>query len=134
MLRVVIDTNILISAFLFGGKPRHVIELIIEGEVSSVTSAVLLRELEGVLLEKFRVPYPIASNLVREWEGVNQLVEPKASLSVIHEDPSDNRVLECAVSGRVDAIISGDRHLLQLLKFRGIPILSAEQFLTDWRY
>ena len=63
-------------------------------------------------------------------ETISALVEPELSLNVVAEDPDDNRVLECAVSGRADYVISGDRHLLKLKEHGGIPILTAREFLN----
>lgn len=67
-----------------------------------------------------------------EWKAMALVTEPSERLSIIAEDPSDNRVLECALSAHADAIVSGDRHLLVLKVFRGIPILSPQVFLVQW--
>ena len=130
MRRVVVDTNVLVSAILFGGPPGVVLRLAAAGGMLSLTSAVLLTELHGVLLSKFHLSPDIAELIVNEWKAAGEVVEPAVEVSVITEDPSDNRVLECALSAHADVIISGDKHLLTLKSFHGIPILSPQAFLA----
>ena len=131
-LRIVLDTNIVISALFFGGPPGDLLRLALEGEVELVTSSHLVAEVERVLRSKF----PHAQQAI--WDTLAILNEmathaiPREEVSVIHKDPADNRVLECAISAHVDAIISGDRHLLTLKQFRGIPILSPRAFLQQF--
>ena len=64
-------------------------------------------------------------------ENLAQIVEPGESLKVIADDPDDDRVLECAVKGRADVIVSGDRHLLKLGRYRGVSIVTVRQFLES---
>ncbi|OGW91262.1 MAG: putative toxin-antitoxin system toxin component, PIN family [Omnitrophica bacterium RIFCSPHIGHO2_02_FULL_63_14] len=130
MRRVVVDTNVLVSAILFGGTPGVVLRLAAAGGMLSFTSPVLLTELHGVLLSKFHLSPGIAELIVNEWKAASEVVEPAVEVSVITDDPSDNRVLECALSAHADAIISGDKHLLILTSFHGIPILSPQAFLA----
>ena len=63
--------------------------------------------------------------------GIAKVVEPREPLSVISDDPDDNRVLECAVKGEADVIVSGDRHLLNLANYQGISIVTVRQFLES---
>lgn len=133
MRRIVVDTNVLVSAILFGGTPGLVLRLAAEGDTLSFTSSVLLTELHGVLLSTFHFPPDIAELIVNEWKAASEVVEPAVEVSVIADDPSDNRVLECALSAHADAIISGDKHLLVLKRFRGIPIFSPKAFLESLR-
>jgi uncharacterized protein len=130
LIRIVVDTNILISAFLFGGKPEMVLERALLGHVSLVASREILNELEGVLCgRKFRYPPEIARSIVREFEPMCEMVAPTRKVAVVKADPYDNMVLECAVEARIDYVVSGDSHLLKLERFENIPILSPAQFL-----
>jgi uncharacterized protein len=130
LIRIVVDTNILISAFLFGGKPEMVLERALLGHVSLVASRDILNELEGVLCgKKFRYPPEIARSIVREFETMCEIVAPTRSLAVVKADPYGNMVLECAVEAKVDYVVSGDSHLLKLERLEDIPILSPAQFL-----
>ncbi len=129
MIRAVFDTNIFISALIFGGLPFRLVTLGIEGKFQMLTSAVLLDELDEKLRLKFNASRAQADKTRRDLEAVCEVVSTLTSLSVIKEDPDDDRVLECAIDGRADYIVSGDRHLLKLGEFRGIRILTVRQFM-----
>lgn len=60
------------------------------------------------------------------------MLEPEIVLSVVRDDPDDDRVLECAIAGKVDYVVSGDRHLLKLKSYKGIPILTVRQFMEGF--
>ncbi|MGB8536237.1 MAG: putative toxin-antitoxin system toxin component, PIN family [Acidobacteriaceae bacterium] len=130
MTRVVADTNIFISALVFGGLPGSFLDLAFMRSFQVVTSPILLDELD----EKLRLKFGLSTNdadLVRAKLEKNALVvNPGIALKVIVEDPDDDRVLECAVAGKADYIVSGDRHLLKLRSFQGIAIVTAREF-TD---
>lgn len=128
-MRVVADTNILISALMFGGLPGTVLDLALVRAFELVTSPVLLEELDERLLEKFKLTPDDAAVIRAKLESVAFLVEPHVALQVIPEDPDDDRVLECAVEGQADCIVSGDRHLVGLKEYQGIPIYRAREFL-----
>ena len=129
MIRVVADTNIYISALMFGGLPGLLLDLGITQAFTLVISAALLDELDEKLRVKFEVPPEDAAAIRSKLESVAHLVEPEVVLDVVTDDPDDNRVLECAVFGLADYIVSGDRHLLRLKAHEGIPILTAREFL-----
>lgn len=130
MIRVVADTNILISAFMFGGLPGTFLEIVLMRSVSLVTSAALLDELEEKLWFKFKMSAEDAKLVRRKLESVAEVVTPAATLHVISEDPDDNRVLECAVEGGAHYMVSGDRHLLRLGSYASIPIMTVRQFIN----
>ncbi|MGA1875404.1 MAG: putative toxin-antitoxin system toxin component, PIN family [bacterium] len=130
MVKVVIDTNIYISAVLFGGNSEKIRKLAREGKIELLVSENILTEIAGVLKRKFNWFDWQISELIKDIRAITTLVTPALSLSVIKEDEPDNRFLECAVEGKARYIISGDKHHLQPLKeYRGIKILSAAQFL-----
>lgn len=129
MTRVVADTNIFLSALLFGGLPAAFLDLAFAGSFLLVTSHVLLDELDEKLRMKFAISPP-DSNLIRfRLKAISDLISPAISLSVIKDDPDDDRVIECSVAGRADYIVSGDRHLLKLGFYDGIPIVTVRQFM-----
>lgn len=131
MKKVLADTNVLISALLFGGQPRQVLNFAIEKKILLITSPVLLSELVGVLARKFSWEDKKLQILDKKLRKLIILIEPKQTVDVIKDDPADNRVLECAWKAKVDFIVSGDKHLLTLSKFKGIPILSPSEFLKN---
>jgi putative PIN family toxin of toxin-antitoxin system len=131
MSRVVLDTNIYISASMFGGVPGNLLELALLGALALIISPALLDELDDKLQNKFGVSSQDAAILRAALQNIALVVEPRETISAIADDPDDNRVLECAVGGNADLIVSGDRHLLKLLSFRGIPIVTARQFMDS---
>jgi len=132
--RVVLDTNVLISAFLFGGAPREVVELIIAGVIDCSLSPAILDEVRGVLKRpKFGLSPRQVMSIVEELGSLCEVVNPSASIHKVIADPDDDRVLECAVEAMADAIVSGDTHLLDLGKYRDILILNPSGFLQAMR-
>jgi putative PIN family toxin of toxin-antitoxin system len=128
--RIVLDTNVLISALLFGGAPREVLEMVIVGLVDCVLSLPILDELRDVLQRpKFGFSPQQAAGIVEELSALSEIINPPAKLRVINVDPDDNRVLECAVEARASVIVSGDAHLLELVEYEDIRILSPSEFL-----
>jgi putative PIN family toxin of toxin-antitoxin system len=120
----VLDTNVLISAFLFpGGPPEDVYRLALEGRVEMGTSPALLAEFGRVLEEKFGWDAGRAADAVSHVGRIATLVRPDIEVADIVVDRADNRVLEAALAFGADLIVSGDRHLLALRTWRGIQIL-----------
>lgn len=126
-LRAVLDTNVLISA-LFGGPPELVYRAALRGQFRPITSPALLAELARALREKFRLPERDITAYVKQIARRSTVVRPAVKLSVVDDEP-DNRVLECAAAGRADLIVSGDRHLLGLEAYSGIPIVRPIDFV-----
>jgi uncharacterized protein len=129
MIRVVIDTNVYISALMFGGLPGFLFDLAFLQSFVLILSPALLDELDEKLRLKFEVSAEDAAMTRAKLHSVARIVEPDEILHVIEEDPDDNRVLECAVKGQADTIVSGDRHLLRLAHYRGISIVTVRQFI-----
>ncbi len=129
-MKVVLDTNILISAFVFpGGPPEDVFRAALEDRIALVTSPPLLAEFGRVLSSKFGWEAPIAEEAVALVASVGSVVRPKETIAEIIDDPDDDRVLEAALEGRAEVIVSGDRHLLRLRTWREVKIVKAAPFL-----
>ncbi len=126
--RVVLDTNILVSAFLFGGVPGAILQAAEAERFTPLVSAPLKNELEEVLAEKFSFPEEmIEAACGRLWQ-ICEWIDPKIHLDIcIDED--DNRVLECAMEGHAECIVSGDRDLLRLPPIPALSILPPRAFL-----
>lgn len=131
MIRVVLDTNVYISALMFGGLPGLLLDLALVKSFLVLISPALLEELD----EKLRLKFGIASEdmaiIHTKLETFTEIVRPTISLQVVEDDPDDDRVLECAIQGRADFIVTGDRHLLKLSTYKGIPILTVRRFLEQ---
>lgn len=129
-MRVVLDTNVLISALLFGGNPQAILDLVSDGEIQLVISPPLFDELKRILEDKFRLPAPRTTAHLDNLWAVAEVVTPQMPLDLFTgSDEPDNRVLECAVAGNVDAVVTGDAQILHLKRYRGIPIVTPKRFL-----
>ncbi|MDQ3708447.1 MAG: putative toxin-antitoxin system toxin component, PIN family [Actinomycetota bacterium] len=127
-----LDTNVLVSAFVFpGGPPEFVFRRVLEGSTTLIVSRPLLAELGGVLTDKFGWEASYVEELLAQLLRVGELVEPQQRVDDVHDDPADNRVLEAAAEGDADMIVSGDRHLRRLGSWRGVPVLDPAAFLDE---
>lgn len=131
MRSIVIDTNILISAVGWQGNERRVLEKCLLGKCKLIMSNEIIDELTEVLKRpKFNfIPSIKKAELLKYVVQISKIVNIKERLEIIKEDPADNKILETAIAGEADYIISGDRHLLNIKKFRSILILKAKDFL-----
>jgi putative PIN family toxin of toxin-antitoxin system len=129
-LKVVIDTNVFVSGLTFKGKPREVLDLIWRGDIEACISSSILKELEETLRKDFSWDRDQIKHTIEKIKAKTILVQPKNKVSVIKENDDDNRILECAIEGTVQYLISGDRkHLLPLKKYQGTKIISPSDFL-----
>jgi len=126
----VADTNVIVSALFWEGNESKIIGLAEEGKIKLLTSIALLDELKKVLMyERFGLDEKTVDDNVKYVLTISEIIAPKRRIRVIREDPGDDRVLECALGGKARYIVSGDKHLLQLKKFRGIKIVHAKELL-----
>lgn len=134
-MRVVLDTNTIISGILWGNQPRQILDLAKGNKIRLYTSKVLLDELLDVLIRpKFakRFISVVQSNpqeILSGYAALAQIVEVQEVEKVIKNDPDDDHVLACAMTAQVDYIISGDKDLLDLGIYQNIPIVNAAQFI-----
>jgi putative PIN family toxin of toxin-antitoxin system len=131
-MRCVLDTNVLVSAFLWQGLPARLIELASENEIRLFTSRALLDELDEVLHRKklakaVRLTGFSADQLVNHYRRLTYRITTRQLTRRISRDPDDDQVLACALAAKADLIVSGDRDLLTLKSFRKIPIVTAAE-------
>jgi putative PIN family toxin of toxin-antitoxin system len=130
-MRVVFDTNILVSGLVFpGGRGDAALRRIIAGTDPLVVSRAILDELLEVLSRKFARDAEELAHVAVFVSELAMLVAPKRRLRVVRDDP-DNRILECAIAGRAEAIVTGDKALLALKNFRNIPVVTLRSYLGD---
>jgi len=131
-IKAVFDTNIYISAIIFGGNPRQCLELARTREIELFSSKAILLELSKKLQVKFKWDREEIEEVIEGLAYFIKLVEPKTKINLIKDNP-DNRILEAAGEARADYIISGDKkHILSLKKFKNIQIFSAKEFLDTF--
>ena len=130
-IRTVIDTNVIVSAILFGGKPGELISLWKSGHIQPLASKDIFDEYINVLaypkfeLSEREINYILYNEILPYFE----VVTLKPSNTIISEDPSDDKFLHCAKAGKASVIISGDQHLLSLKSNVKIKIFTPSQFL-----
>lgn len=129
-LRVVLDTNVLVSGLNYAGTPSRLLRLLLQGEMDWFVSPFILQELHRILTKKFRWEEERAQRALRLIREVATEVDPPRSVSVIREKDDDNRILECALHAKAHYLVSGDRrHLLPLREFQGVSIVRPAEFL-----
>jgi putative PIN family toxin of toxin-antitoxin system len=132
-VRVVLDTNALVSALLFTGISANLVSLWQTGPISLLLSRDILDE----YLRVFSYPnFELSEEEIKELIEEEilpyaEVIKPKRRLRVVQRDPSDNKFLECAVAGKARVIISGDKALLSLGHYRQIAIQTPAQFLAE---
>ena len=130
MIRIVIDTNISISAFFWNGLQRKVYELAKSKKVNLLCSTDIENELIRVLsYKKFKLTAVEILPLITDYKQTATNIKVTTILNVVKDDPTDNIFLSCAFDGKADYLISGDAHLLNLKKYKQIKILTAKEFL-----
>ena len=130
-MRVVLDTNVIISGLNFPGNERLVLELALRGRFELCLSPFILDEIAGVLGRKFGWDEERSSQVLRILEDAATIIEPQRLPEVIEGDHADNRALECAAAVSADYLVTGDRrHLLPLGEHDGVRILNAPRFLS----
>jgi putative PIN family toxin of toxin-antitoxin system len=130
--KVIFDTNIIISAIIFGGNPGICFEMARAGEVQLFTSKALLLELAAKLNKKFKWTQNDIEEVIIGISKFAEIINPKEEIDLIKKDPSDNKILEVAREVKADFIISGDkRHILPLGVFEGTKILTATDFIEQ---
>jgi putative PIN family toxin of toxin-antitoxin system len=128
--RVVIDTNVIVSGLTFKGQPREVLDLAWKGEIEVYISPFILRELTGTLKKDFGWSNEQIRDTIQRIKAKTNSIRPKIKVSVVKEKDDDNRILECAIEGNAQYLISGDKkHLLPLKQYQGIKILSPAQLM-----
>ncbi len=128
-MKAVFDTNILFLGVGWRGAPHRCIQSIRRGPCQLILCREILDELQEKLVTKRSMPPENAAEIVEEIRALVRMVEIEGVVHQIEFDPDDDMVLECAITGGADCIVSGDHHLLDLGSWRGIAIVTAGEFL-----
>ena len=134
-MKIVIDTNVWLSGIFWEGEASKILEKAEKKDVQIIISEDILSEIIKVLnreskFQKYILDLRLSiEDLLRTILSISNLIETKIKLDVIKEDPKDNIILEAAIDGKVEYLISYDKHLLNMIEFRGIKIISPGEFL-----
>lgn len=128
-MRVVFDTNVYVSALVLpGSRGEEALERVLDGWDSLLISRPIVDELLGVLARKFSRDAEELSRVALLLADLAELVDPPERIAVLADEP-DNRILECALAGRADLVITGDKQMLALQRWRGIAIVTLASYL-----
>ncbi len=129
-MKIVCDTNVLISGVLFGGHARKILQLASRGVLINFLSPDILREVEDVLRRsRFGLRPDHVLEIVALFKDTFEIVIPSLRVQAVQSDPEDNHVIEAALEAGAEFIISGDNHLLKLKEWEGIRVVSPAQFI-----
>ncbi len=133
-MRIVIDTNVLVSGVFWAGRPFQVLELWAQDHIQVLASDAILREYADVLhlIGSAHGQPQLAEKWIAFFFQHTALIDVRDSVTVCR-DPDDNKFLSCAIDGDADYIVSGDRDLLDLKEAAEIPIITPRQFLAICR-
>ena len=133
-MKITVDTNVLISATFWAGASDRIISMVEAKTIQLVLSEEIIKEYVGVLeyeeiKDKIRDKNLVMRRTVSKIISLSTIIEPTKKFSVVQDDPDDNKILEAAVAGGVDFIVSNDKHLLNLQEFENILIVSPDDFI-----
>ena len=132
MTKAVLDINVFISALFWKGAPHQIFKRMLKGEFLNFTSPQILEELKKKLLDKFRLPPERVKEFLEIIIFASQIVYPESKLNIVEKDPSDNKIIECAIDAQAFFIISGDKHLLDIKRYKGIKMVSPREFSSQF--
>jgi len=134
-MKIVLDTNVWLSGIIWDGEASKIIEKAEKQDIQIIISEDILSEIVSVLnreskFQKYILNLKLSiEDLLRTILSISTLIETKIKLDVIKADPKDNIILEAAMDGKVEYVISYDNHLLNMIEFRGVKIISPGEFL-----
>lgn len=130
-MRVVFDTNVFVSAFVFpGSRADAAVRRVLDGVDELVISRAIIDELMTVLARKFAGNADELGRIAIFLTDLGEVVRPRSRIAIL-SDEADNRILECARTGRADLIVTGDRAMLALGRYRDVEIKSLRAYLAS---
>ena len=133
-MRIVFDTNALISATLWDNSVCHKLLIgLIKKDTELFTSIEILDEYKNAVIRDFKYSKEKVDEIIIKLLNVFKVIKSDIKIDIIGEDPSDNKILECAVSSNAEFILSYDDHLLKLKEYNNIKIINPTEFLKKLR-
>jgi putative PIN family toxin of toxin-antitoxin system len=131
VLRVTADTTIFISGLNFKGKPFELLTIARAGNIELAMSDAIMTEIKRVLRLKFKWPDEDVAAIEKQIASFTRHVDPQQPVDLVKDDPTDNRILECALAARSDMVVTGDNHLLKFGQFSSTRIMGVADFLEE---
>ncbi|MBR0151823.1 MAG: putative toxin-antitoxin system toxin component, PIN family [Synergistaceae bacterium] len=131
-MKIVIDTNVVISGVFFGGRPGMILEAVADGRLNACASPEILAEYYEIILEmNKRGQGHFNRNILVPFVSEMEIIKPCSSISICR-DPDDNKFIECAFDAKALYIVSGDKDLLDICEYKGIQIVTAGDFCNTY--
>lgn len=136
-MKVTLDTNVLVSGTFWTGDSFTILNSIYKNKLRNITSKEIIKEYYEVInsdeiIDKIKDKRLRMLKIVHRVINNSEVVEPSMKIDIIKDDPDDNKILECAIAGNVDCIVSNDKHLLKLKEYKNIPILTPDEFVEKY--
>lgn len=137
MIKVVLDTNVVISGTFWTGKSFKILEMATGGDITMVISKPIIEEYDreihsDEIVEKTDLNDKARRRAVHRIIQSSVVVEPSRHFEIVEDDPDDDKFIDCAVEGKADYIVSQDKHLFVLEEIKGIQILKPGEFLDEF--
>lgn len=129
MIKAVFDTNVIISALFWKGAPYEIFKRGINKDFLILVSLEIIKETRNKLINKFNFPEKDTDDFIELLIINAKIIVSKEKLNIVKKDYDDNKIIECAVSGKAHYVISGDKHLLQIKEYNKIKIITPNEFL-----
>lgn len=130
LLRAVLDTNVYVSAAISpSGMAGRIVDKALERRFVALVSPALVNEIGGTLRSKGLLSDEKVTPFIKALCKHAEIIKPSITLNVVPDDPNDNRIIECAIEGKADLIVSRDNDLLTMKDYNNIPILHPADFL-----
>ncbi|MDO5441908.1 MAG: putative toxin-antitoxin system toxin component, PIN family [Bacillota bacterium] len=131
-MKIVVDTNVVISGVFFGGAPAEVLKAIVASDVTACATAEIIEEYLEIVDEMItRKQGSINKNMLMPLINSLEIIEPRSSIK-ISRDPDDDKFIECAKDSKALYIVSGDKDLLVLKEYEDIQIITAKEFCNEF--
>ncbi len=132
-MKIVLDTNVLISGIFFTGPPYQILKAWQKGKISFVVSKEILSEYQRVAKEmSLKFPSIDISKILQLISIHSEIVNTQGQEISVCEDPDDNMFISCAIVSKSEVIVSGDKHLLKLSGYQNIQILKPREFANNY--
>ena len=131
-MKIVVDTNVVISGVFFGGNPRKIVEAIVDGAIDAYATAEIVDEYMEIIESMIaRKQGKISLSILSPLFSSLKVIEGKTDIAICR-DPDDDKFIECAVEAKALYIVSGDKDLLDIEAYDGIQIITAKEFCEKY--
>ena len=131
-MKIVVDTNVVISGVFFGGNPRQIVEAIVNGDINAYATTEIVDEYMGIIESMIeRKQGRLNQSILSPFFSSLKMIESKTVVEV-SRDPDDDKFIECAVDAEALYIVSGDNDLLDIGQYEGIQIITAKEFCEKY--